>query len=135
MGPHTLNLVSSAETSQDSDQTEVQFEVGPKTDMTDSMVIRRQQLLQSKLNLQDANLLQVCLQPQSALGRQPALGVWTGPVRGRNRRPGLSLGTQIFFLLRRALKDSPQGPPTANRHQPPTANRQPPPTANRQPVK
>jgi hypothetical protein len=58
VGPHTLNLVSSAETSQDSDQTEVQFEVGPKTDMTDSMVIRRQQLLQSKLNLQDANLLQ-----------------------------------------------------------------------------
>ena len=43
-----------------------------------------------------------------------------------------------FFLLRTALTDSPQGPPTANR-QPPTANRQPstanrqPPTVNRQP--
>ena len=30
-----------------------------------------------------------------------------------------------FFLLRTALKDSPQGPPTANRQPPPTANRQP----------
>ena len=36
-----------------------------------------------------------------------------------------------FFLLRTALTDSPQGPPTANR-QPSTANRQPS-TANRQP--
>ena len=38
----------------------------------------------------------------------------------------------IFVLLRTALKDSPQGPPTANRHQPPpTANCQPPSAANR----
>ena len=35
------------------------------------------------------------------------------------------------FLLRTALKDSPQGPTTANRHQPPTANCHQPPTANR----
>ena len=35
------------------------------------------------------------------------------------------------FLLRTGLRDSPKGPPTANRHQPPTAtNRQPPSTAN-----
>ena len=34
---------------------------------------------------------------------------------------GPSLRTQIIFFV----KDSPQGPPTANR-QPPTANRQPP---------
>ena len=49
-----------------------------------------------------------------------------------------------FFLLRAALKDSPQGPPTANHHQlpttnchhqPPTANRHQPPTANCQPLK
>ena len=40
---------------------------------------------------------------------------------------GLSLRTPISVFV----KDSPQGPPTANR-QPPTANRQPP-TANRQP--
>ena len=36
-----------------------------------------------------------------------------------------------FFFLRTALKDSPQGPPTANRHQPPTAaNHHQPPTTN-----
>ena len=35
-----------------------------------------------------------------------------------------------FFWLRTALKDSPQGQPTANRHQPPIANRHQPPTAN-----
>ena len=48
---------------------------------------------------------------------------------------------RLWYLLRTALKDSPRGPPTANRrpptpaiHQPTTANpRQPPPTANRQP--
>ena len=34
-----------------------------------------------------------------------------------------------FFFV----KDSPQGPPTANRHRLPTANRQPPLTSNRQP--
>ena len=55
----------------------------------------------------------------------------------------------FFFLLRTALKDRPQRPPTANRqpptasgNQPPTANHcqpppitnhRPPPTANRQP--
>ena len=46
----------------------------------------------------------------------------------------MSLRTTIFFWLRAALKDSPQGPPNANRQPqtPPTANRQPP-TANRQP--
>ena len=58
--------------------------------------------------------------------------------------PGVSLGTQIFFLLRTALQDGPQGPPTANRqppatasnrHQPPTANPHQPPAANRQPLK
>ena len=38
----------------------------------------------------------------------------------------LSLRTLIFFLLRTALKDSPQGPPTANRQPPPTADSQPP---------
>ena len=57
--------------------------------------------------------------------------------------PGLSLRNPTFLFV----KDSPQGPPTANlptanrqppptgnRHQPATAtNRQPPPTANRQP--
>ena len=31
----------------------------------------------------------------------------------------------LFFLLKTAIKDRPQGPPTPNR-QPPTANRQPP---------
>ena len=54
---------------------------------------------------------------------------------------GLRLRTQ-FFMSRTALKDSPQGPPTAGcgqpptptNHQPPRTNcRQPPPTANRQP--
>ena len=39
-----------------------------------------------------------------------------------------------FVLLRTALKDSPQGPLTANRQPLPTANRQPLPTANRQPL-
>ena len=55
-----------------------------------------------------------------------------GVERGRGRavfkNPKFS-----FLLLRTALEDSPQGPPTANRQPPPTANRQPPPTANRQP--
>ena len=37
-------------------------------------------------------------------------------------------------LLRTALKDRPQGPPTANRQPPSIANRQPPPTTNRQPL-
>ena len=45
-----------------------------------------------------------------------------------------SLGDQIYFLLRTALKDRPKGPPTANRQLSPTANRHQPPTAtNRQP--
>ena len=52
----------------------------------------------------------------------------------------LSLGSQISFFF---VKDSPQGPPTANCHPRPTAHRQPlptatsrqPPTANRQPLK
>ena len=39
----------------------------------------------------------------------------------------------FLFLLRTALKDRHQGPPTANRQPPPTANRHQPPTANRQP--
>ena len=50
---------------------------------------------------------------------------------------GLSLRSKMLFLLRTALKDSPQGPPRANRQSPTTANHQPPPTAtNRhQPLK
>ena len=56
---------------------------------------------------------------------------------------GCPYEARLFVSLRTALKDSPQGPPTANR-QPPTAtnrqsptatNHQPPPTANRQPLK
>ena len=43
--------------------------------------------------------------------------------RGVRKKP-------TFFFRRTALEDSPQGPPTATRHQPPTTNRQPP-TANR----
>ena len=40
----------------------------------------------------------------------------------------------FFFLLRTPLKDSPKGPPTANRQLPSTANRhQPPPTTSHQP--
>ena len=59
-------------------------------------------------------------------------------------RPGLSsISLIIFFWLWTALKDSTQGPPTANHQtpptainrQPPTANRHQPPTANRQPLK
>ena len=46
--------------------------------------------------------------------------------------PGLLLRTPIVFLLRTALKDSPQGPPTPN-SQPPTATNRQLPTANRQP--
>ena len=47
---------------------------------------------------------------------------------------GSSRSPPPFFLLRTALKDRPQGRPTANRQPPPTANRQPLPTAaNRQP--
>ena len=37
----------------------------------------------------------------------------------------------FFFVLRTALKDSPKGPPTANRQLPSTANRHQPPTTNR----
>ena len=37
----------------------------------------------------------------------------------------------IFFLLTTALKDRPQGPPTANRQPPTATNRQPPTAANR----
>ena len=44
--------------------------------------------------------------------------------------PRRQRGSADLFVFR----DSPHGPPTANR-QPPTANRQPPPTANRQPLK
>ena len=52
-----------------------------------------------------------------------------------SRFPGVLFQFWFFLLLRTALKDSPQGPPTVNRHrQPPTANRQPP-TANCQPLK
>ena len=46
---------------------------------------------------------------------------------------GLSLRTPFCLLLRTALKDSPQGPPTANRQPPTVTNRQPPTAANRQP--
>ena len=45
----------------------------------------------------------------------------------------LSLRMPIFCSLRTALKDSPQGPPTANRRQPPMADCQPPTATNRQP--
>ena len=48
-------------------------------------------------------------------------------LRGVRKKPNM------FFLLNTALKDSPRGPPTANRQPPTDANRQPPPTANRQP--
>ena len=47
----------------------------------------------------------------------------------------LALKSKIsfFFSRRTALKDSPQGPPTANRQPPPTVNHHQPPTTNRQP--
>ena len=48
---------------------------------------------------------------------------------------GLSLESQIFFLLKTALKDSPQGPPIANHQPPSTATNRQLPTANRQPSK
>ena len=44
---------------------------------------------------------------------------------------GASLRNDFFFLLRTAFKDSPKGPPTANRQLPSTANRHQPPTTNR----
>ena len=46
--------------------------------------------------------------------------------------PGLSLRRHFLFLLRTALKDSPQGPSTANRQPPTATNRQPPTATNRQ---
>ena len=59
----------------------------------------------------------------------------TTPAPNWNGHPGggAVLQSPSFFLLRTALKDSPQGPLTANR-QPPTATNRQPPTANRQPL-
>ena len=68
----------------------------------------------------------------------------TGDVIHSMGGAGLLIRTQIvFFLSQTALKDSAQGPPTANRQPPPTVNRQPlptptnhqPRTANRHPLK
>ena len=41
----------------------------------------------------------------------------------RGSQPGVSLRNPIIFSFRTALKDSLQGPPTANCQLPPTANR------------
>ena len=56
----------------------------------------------------------------------PALSVPTG-----QRQAGLSFTGQIIFCFQKtALKDSPQGPPTANRQPLPTGTNCQPPTAN-----
>ena len=72
---------------------------------------------------------------QCATGNQEAWGGGGRQWGSRGRAepaflPGSSFGTEIFFLLRTALKDRPKGPSTANHQPPPTANRQLPPTAS-----
>ena len=81
----------------------------------------------------------MCPSPGRSLRNPPPYA----PVTRGRMRAQYPLPHGPFFLLRTALKDRPQGPPTAN-HQPPSgltvngdqlliANRcQPPPTANRQ---
>ena len=76
-------------------------------------------------------------------GRADAVGARRGVPHKVCGVPGAVLKNPDPFLLRTrtVLRDSPRGPPTANRQPPPTANRQPPtanrhqppPTANRQP--
>ena len=52
------------------------------------------------------------------------------PTTTNHKLPGQSFRNPFFFfLLRTTLKDRPQGPPTANRHQRPTAGCHQPPTA------
>ena len=64
--------------------------------------------------------------PASVQGGSPRHTTVCPQHRGVLKKPN------NFFPLKTALKDSPQGPPTANRHKPPTANhRRQPLTANR----
>ena len=67
-----------------------------------------------------------CTLPMHSATQSVRLG-YTGAAQA-----GASLRNEMFFfLLTTALKDSPKGPPTANRQLPSTANRHQPPTTNR----